>query len=255
MTNLSIPNNPAKWHTSITGNSKITINNDGTVNIKSNKGDTAYIYMPVQVISGDSININTLISNSSGASVIYSNEDEFSSNVFNRTYCENIDFQYIEINHTSKLNKDVAHYIYVKIGSDSSIDTDCNIAFIKVKAISSIGTMRDVAFASILIKNGVASINESWVNSGISKLELFDDRIDIYLDKIISISSSVIHKNTIPLIFANIAFSNPDISVVIDRFDQYTNCISIKYYNSLTNSIISNLKNSSIATHIRVSCV
>lgn len=248
---IAISSKPSEWFINLDNapNSSIDKLDNGQVIIKSVKKEAAYIYMPIVVSSGETIVVNVESFTKSGTSVIYTNEVGFSSTEYNKLTMSNRNLNNIRLSHTAKLyNKD--QILYVKIGSDSSMDTELTINNINIERIGgNVGTLRNMAFGMIVIENGIPKVHDRYIHSNIKSVSVDSEKLSVSLDINYPVSSSNFHTNMIPLI--NVSDLNSYINIypkLID-YDQYTNKVMIRFINLKTGEFI----NPSTSGVIRIS--
>ncbi|WP_368871652.1 hypothetical protein [Proteus mirabilis] len=224
---------PNLWYKEINNspNSSVSYNEYGDAIIKSVKKESAYIYMPVSIGSGETINVKATVFVKNGNAIIYTSEDEFSGKVHNKLTISGGELKTVEISHTARLSNNQLK-LFIKIGSDSSMDSEVIIHSITIERITSnFGSLRDMAFGFFEIKDGGVSLHDRYPSLNIESVSIDTDKLTIKLSDVYLISSSLWHKNMIPLMYVNDLNSISNIYPKITEYDQYTRNITIKFVN------------------------
>ncbi|HHX4110311.1 hypothetical protein ACXITB_02400 [Proteus mirabilis] len=227
---------PKNWYQQINGSSSsnISFDSNGNAIIKSVEKEAAYIYMPVEIGSGETITVSVSALVKSGKGVIYTNESTFGGDLHNKLTLTSGVLKTFHLTHTSKLYAN-SQILYIKIGSDSSMNSDLIISNISVSRNSSkYGCLRDLAFGFFSINSGSASLHEKYPSLNIKTVNLDNESVKIEMDNTYVVSSAGLHKNLLPLMFVSDFTSLSNIVPKITNYDQYTNIVTVRFI-SITN--------------------
>ncbi|HEJ1046397.1 TPA: hypothetical protein SMQ15_000350 [Proteus mirabilis] len=246
---------PKNWYKRLDNapNSEISFDSNGNALIKSIAKEAAYIYMPVEIGSGETITVTVTAIIKSGSGIIYTNDQGFNGINSNKITLNGSMLKTFKLSHTSKLYSD-SNILYIKIGSDSSMDTDMLISNISIERnTTKLGGLRELAFGFFSVNNAEISLHDRYPSLNIESVYIDDEQVVITIDDVYLVSSSELHKNLIPLMTVNDINSLTNVYPKITEYDQYTRKIKIKFIN-IKDGIMVNPKmiNTRFIFHARV---
>lgn len=164
---------------------------------------------------------------------MYTNEGEFSSEMYNKRTESITGVTTTNISHTVKLTSDKPIIVYVKIGSDSRVNTIADIVTVSILMESGCrGMLHDAAFGIIdLPGTGSSSVNDKYAHCNIASSAITANGLEVVFDDVFTISSSSRHQNILPVISVHLQSGTSFVIPKIIEYEQYSRRVTIKFYN------------------------
>lgn len=255
--NIAMSPLPSKWDTNVTGTGSVTKNSDGTVKITDNDTSSiAYIYKCIQVSPGDTVRVSSLVNVNSGSVSLITSEAFFGASIFNQQRSSKNGLHEISVTHTVNLDSNTGKYIFIKIGSTGADTADADVLWCKAEITnSSIGALRDIAFADITINSGTATLNNFTANSGIASMAVTANGIEVEFDNIILLPrTESAHVGILPIIAVDNVFT-PTTNYLprIVSYDNATRKVVIRFWDLVAHAFVTSAATISTRIMIRVS--
>lgn len=202
MTTLAIPTYFHNWIQEKSGDGSITIEDNGKATIAASAGSTAYLYTTAQLFPGESVRFSCNTYAASGeaqVSIMAFTPDSSKGDVneFN-ALSGGKNNKPISVEYTAPPTSDECVLVYFKVGVET--DKSGSVTVMCPRAVIStcyVGTTRTNAEALIELNGGSASINKSYLQTGIQEVNLVpspDDPstylVEVVMDRIVATNGS-----------------------------------------------------------------
>lgn len=255
--NVAMSPLPSKWDSLVTGTGAVTKNSDGSAKVVSNDiGSTSYIYKCLQVSPGDTVRISALVNVNAGSVSLITSEMFWGAADFNQQRTSKKGLHEISVTHTVKLDSNAGKYIFIKVGCPSADTVDADILWCKATIEnSSVGTLRDVAFADITLNSGMATLNNFYANAGIASMAITTNGIEIELDSVLLLQrTESAHVGILPLISVDNVFT-PTTNYLprVVSYDHVTRKVVVRFWDLVANAFVSSAATINTRVMLRVS--